>query len=46
MGLVMIPAGTLDDEPGIAPQARIFYGSKADWSCAGDELASFERYPE
>lgn len=46
MGLVMIPAGTLEDEPDIAPQGRIFSGSKAAWSCGGDDIPSFEHYPE
>ena len=36
--IVMIPAGSLDDEPPIKPQARIFCGSRARWSCADDEL--------
>ena len=41
---VMIPAGSLDTEPPIAPQARIFGGSRAAWSCAGDDLPSFDEY--
>ena len=45
MGLVFIPAGTLDVEPNIAPQARIFCGSRTSWSCAGDEIPHFEAYP-
>ena len=45
MQLVMIPAGTLDDEPNIAPQARIFQSSKSDWSCGGDAVPCFEKYP-
>ena len=32
-GMVFIPAGSLDDEPDIGPQARIFTGSRAAWSC-------------
>ena len=46
MKMVMIPAGTLDDEPNIGPQARIFYDSKAAWSCAGDDVPSFAEYPK
>lgn len=43
--LVIIPAGSLDAEAPIAPQARIFTGSRAAWSCAGDALPVFEEYP-
>jgi hypothetical protein len=43
--IVMIPAGSLDDEPPIEPQGRIFCGSRAAWSCAGDGLPVFEAYP-
>jgi hypothetical protein len=41
---VMIPAGSLDDEAPIAPQARIFGGSRASWSCAGDGMPVYEDY--
>lgn len=46
LGTVHIPAGSLDDEPPIAPQARIFCGSRAAWSCAGDDLPVFDEYPD
>ncbi len=42
--IVLIPAGSLDEEAPIAPQARIFYGSRATWSCGGDGLPTFEEY--
>jgi len=42
--IVLIPAGSLDDDAPIAPQARIFYGSRARWSCGGDGLPAFEEY--
>ena len=42
---VVIPAGTLDAEPPIQPQARIFWDSRAPWSCANDGLATFTEYP-
>ncbi len=43
--MVIIPAGSLDCEPGIAPQARIFFGSRASWSCTADEgLPQFDEY--
>jgi len=43
--VAVVPAGTLDHEPGIAPQARIFCGSRAEWSCDGDRLPSYAGYP-
>ena len=43
--LVMIPAGSLDDEPSLQPQARIFTGSRAAWSCSGDGVPEFDTYP-
>ena len=43
-GIVFIPAGTLDDEPALQPQARIFCGSRAAWSCDGAELPRFQEY--
>jgi hypothetical protein len=45
MNLVFVPAGTLDDEPNIKPQARIFVESRTTWSCSGDEVPCFETYP-
>jgi len=43
-GMVFIPAGSLDDEPGIQPEARIFCGSRAAWSCSNDDLPKFDEY--
>jgi hypothetical protein len=42
---VVLPAGTLDAEPPIQPQARIFWDSRADWSCSGDDIPVFPEYP-
>jgi len=42
---VVIPAGTLDAEPPIQPQARIFWDSRAAWSCSGDDIPPFPEYP-
>jgi hypothetical protein len=42
--IVMIPAGSLDDEAPIKPQARIFSGSCASWSCDGDGLPVYPEY--
>ncbi|MBL0141670.1 MAG: GFA family protein [Betaproteobacteria bacterium] len=43
--MVLIPAGSLDVEPPIKPQARIFTGSRANWSCEGDGLTAFPEMP-
>ena len=45
VGMVFIPAGSLDDEPDIGPQARIFLDSRAKWSCDEAALPGFEQYP-
>jgi hypothetical protein len=44
-GIVVIPAGSLDHDPGIRPSARIFYDSRAEWSCEAVDLPCFEAYP-
>ncbi|MDH3612266.1 MAG: GFA family protein [Gammaproteobacteria bacterium] len=43
--IAVIPAGTLDNDPGICPQARIMSGSRAEWSCDMSELPEFDTYP-
>jgi len=43
---VFVPAGTLDDEPNIKPQARIFQNSKTAWSCTGDGVPCFAEYAD
>jgi len=42
---VIIPAGTLDGEPPIQPGSRIFWDSRAQWSCSDDGLPVFPEYP-
>ncbi len=42
---ILIPAGSLDSEPPIRPQARIFWSSRADWSCSAGELPTYSEYP-
>jgi hypothetical protein len=37
----IIPAGSLDDAPSIQPSARMFWESRAQWSCSGDDLRHF-----
>lgn len=44
-GVVQIPAGSLDAEPTVAPQARIFTGSRANWSCSAAALPEFVELP-
>lgn len=45
MNLAVIPAGSLDESPPLAPQARIFVDSSAPWSCDTRELPAFAEYP-
>lgn len=45
MSVAVVPAGSLDCEPGIEPSARIFYDSRAEWSCSGGDLPAFAEYP-
>jgi hypothetical protein len=41
---VVVPAGTLDTVPDVVPQANIFWGSRAPWSCSGGDLPSHAEY--
>ncbi len=41
---VLIPAGSLDTPPPFPPQGRIFWDSRADWSCE-DALPVYAEYP-
>ena len=41
---VVIPAGTLDTVPDMVPQANIFWGSRASWSCSGETLPCHDQY--
>jgi hypothetical protein len=43
--LVLLPAGALNGEIGIKPQAHIFVGSKAPWYTITDSLPRHEAYP-
>jgi hypothetical protein len=45
-GLVMvIPAGSLDSLPPVAPTDHIFWGSRVPWGCASGGLETHEEYP-
>ncbi|MEM8646734.1 MAG: GFA family protein [Pseudomonadota bacterium] len=40
------PLGTLDDDPGVAPEFHVFVGSKAPWHEITDDLPQWEDVPE
>jgi hypothetical protein len=42
---VFVPAGCLDDDPGVRPLSHIFVGSKAPWFEITDDLPRFDAYP-
>ena len=41
---VVIPAGSLDNDPGGRERAHIFCGSKSHWYEISDDLEQFEEY--
>lgn len=41
---IVIPAGSLDSDPTIRPQARIFWASRASWSCDDRDLPVYAEY--
>lgn len=43
---LVIPAGYLDEDPGITPQANIFWDEKSCWYEQGQMASQFSRYPE
>lgn len=45
LGIVTLPAGSLDSDLDIMPQARIFWDSRTPWSCGGDGLKVFAAAP-
>jgi hypothetical protein len=45
LGIVVVPAGSLDNAPDVTPQARIFRDSRADWSCEAGDLPLHAEYP-
>lgn len=40
-----MPAGCLNEDPGVRPIAHIFAASKAPWHIIGDNLQQFDAYP-
>jgi hypothetical protein len=43
--IAVVPAGSLDGDPGIAPAGHIFVESKADWFEIADPLPQFAEMP-
>lgn len=43
---VLVPAGSADGELPVLPQHRIFWDSRALWSCPAGNLPVFSEYPE
>ena len=43
---VVVPAGSLDVEPSVAPNARIFCNSKVSWSCDHEDIRQYAELPE
>ena len=39
--MINVPAGTLDDDPGLRPQRHIFVNFKAHWFAIADALRRF-----
>ena len=44
-GVAIVPAGSLDQDPGIRPQLHIYVGSKAPWFPITDALPQFDEMP-
>ncbi len=42
---VIVPAGTLNDHPGITPIQNIFFASKAPWYAAASDLPEYDELP-
>ncbi len=45
LGFVSIPAGSLDDDPGVRPQSQIFVASRAPWSEVRKGLPAYAELP-
>ena len=43
--VVLVPAGSLDSDAPIKPQARIFTAWSAKWACSGDALPAYPELP-
>lgn len=43
---MVVPAGTLDEDPGVKPQQNIFWASRAEWCPESSELPKYAQLPE
>ena len=43
--VIIVPAGTLDEDPGIRPDKNIFCGSRANWYTSAGLLPEFDEGP-
>ena len=43
-GFVSVPAGLLDDDPGVRPSMHVFTSSKMPWVELNDELPKYEKW--
>jgi len=43
--VVVVPAGSLDDDPGVRPQAHVCVGEKASWFKISDDLPQYAEMP-
>ncbi len=43
--ITSITLGSVDGDPGIAPESHIFVGSKASWHEINDDLPRFDEWP-
>src|SRR5262245_44469196 len=44
--MIVIPVGTLDDDPGQHPQAIVYWGSRAPWFLDCSEMTKHEEMPK
>jgi len=42
--IILIPAGLLDDDPGVRPMLHMFVGSKAPWWEIDDSLPKYDKW--
>ncbi len=43
---IVVPAGSLDTEPSVSPEAHIFWKSRPRWSCINGDLPQFAEYTD
>lgn len=43
-GMVSVPAGLLDGDPGVRPSMHVFVSSKVAWVDLDDDLAKFDKW--